>query len=393
MIRHPRVLLMPSPVSSGSVGTTLKAIGLAHLLKKRGCQVRFVMGGELGAFVSRQGFAVAACPTPEYVGNTQSIHNIVNFIQWTGLADADFVEQAVEAEIAAIREFHPDVIFAEARPSAAISAAATGVPLVTVASWPMHPDFPENRLAINQPLEAFNRQLQRYGLAEIQHVAELLFLRSTLKISPSLPELEPELQAVPEIRFVGHMLDRTVDETQLPPWYHSWRTAPLILVYLSVGAITPELYLRTLPEAFQDLPFNVLCACGFHFAVGADDLAKFRGNVRFVRFVPMQAVIGEASLVIFHGGQDTMLTTLLHGLPSITIPGQHFERRYNALQMVQLGASHMLPVHAFRARRLAHVTREILQGNYAARSKELARSFSRFGGSEQAIDFLLAVAS
>lgn len=393
MIRHPRVLLMPSPVSSGSVGTTIKAIGLAHLLRKRGCQVRFIMGGELGTFISRQGFPVAACPTPRYAGNTQAIQNIVDFMQWTGLADANFVEQAVEAEIAAIRDFHPDVIFAEARPSAAISAAATGVPLVTVASWPMHPDFPENRMAVEQPLEAFNRQLRRYGLDEIQHMAELLFLRSAMKISPSLPELEPDLQTVPGLRFVGHMLNLTADETQLPPWYHSWRRAPLILVYLSVGAISPELYLRTLPGAFQDLPFNVLCACGFHFGVGADDLANFRGNVRFVRFVPMQAVIEGASLVIFHGGQDTMLTTLLHGLPSITIPGQHFERKYNAMQMVQLGASYILPVHAFRARRLAQVTREILQGNYVTRSKQIAQCFSRFGGPEQAIDLLLTVAS
>lgn len=390
MVRRPKILLMPSPVSSGSVGTTTKALGLARLLKMRGCEVRFVIGGRLAELVARNEFMVEPYPVPTCARTTQPIQNIIDFIQWTGLADADFVEQAVDAEIAAIRSFRPDVIFAEARPSAAIAAAATHVPLATIASWPMHPCFPENQAVTEQPLAAFNRQLQRYKLPEVQHIAELLFLRSDLKISPSLPELEPELQTVPGIQFVGYMLDTSHAESQLPGWFRSWNTALLILVYLSVGAISPELYLRTLPNAFAGMPFQVLCACGFHFGLEEGALLPHQGNVRFVDYVPVETIIKDVQLVIFHGGQDTMLTTLLHGLPSITIPGQHFERKYNALQLERLGASRMLPVHAFRARRLRQVTEEVLQGNYANRSQALARRLESFGGTGQMIELLLS---
>jgi UDP:flavonoid glycosyltransferase YjiC (YdhE family) len=392
IVRSPRVLLLPSPVNSGSVGSVTKHIGLAKLLTQRGCQVCFGLGGKLGALVREHGFTVVDCPVPIYAGTTQKISNIVDFIQWTGLADPEYIAQAVKSEISIVRSFRPDIIFAQARPSAAIAAAATQIPLATIASWPMHPAFPANRSAIDRPLPVFNQQLQHYRLSEIQHTAELLFLRSTLKISPSLPELEPELQQVSDIHFVGYMLDLKKEQKRIPSWLDGWLCHPLILVYLSVGAISPQVYLRTLPEAFESLPFNVLCAGGFHFHLHNEDFAHHQGRVRFVDFVPIQNLIEKAELVIFHGGQDTMLMTLLHGLPSIVLPGQHFERAYNASQLERTGATRRLPVHAFRPRRLQQVVQEVWQGTYSVKSKELAGRLQGFKGAEQAIDLILEAA-
>jgi UDP:flavonoid glycosyltransferase YjiC (YdhE family) len=390
MSQEPRVLLLPSPPSSGSVGSVTKMLGVARSLRARGCQVRFVVGGKLAELITRNGFTVAPYPEPRPAATVQPIRNIADVIQWTGMADPDFVEAAVEAEIAAIRDFRPDVVFAETRPSAAISVPALGVPFAVIASWPIHPDFPANRECSEQLLAVFNRQLKRYQLPEIENVAELLCLRGDVKLAPTLPELEPELQVVPGVQFVGYILDVKRDDSQLPAWYRGWHKRPLIFVYLSVGAISPDLYLRIIPAAFEELPFDVLCACGFHYDLKA--LSQATGNVRFERFIPTQAVIEDACLVIFHGGQDTMLTTLLHGLPSLTIPGQHFERVYNATQLARLGASKMLPVHAFRPRRLQAVVEEVLNGLQASASRGLSLRFQNYGGTEQCADILLSTA-
>ena len=79
-----------------------------------------------------------------------------------------------------------------------------------------------------------------------------------------------------------------------------------------------------------------------------DSIDKFdiSKNIKFERYVPTAAIMDKTVLTIFHGGQDTMLTTLLYGVPSITIPGQHYERDYNSAKLESLGASVKLPVHA-----------------------------------------------
>lgn len=393
MPRRPRVLLMPSPVASGSIGSVTKMIGTAHALVLRGADVRFVVGGRLAELVAQHGFAVERCPTPQYSGDISPIRNVVDFITWTGMAAESYVQHAVESDIAAVTSFKPDVVFAEARPSAPIAAEATGTPLVTVAGWPTHPEFPDNRAATDQPLDVFNDQLRRYGLREIRHVAELIFMRSDVKISPSLPDLEPELRDVQDVHFVGYMLDVTKKNEHMPAWFDDWYQTPFLLVYLSVSAISPQRYTATLTEAFRDSPYRVLCACGFHYEVDYGALRSHNDNVRFVEYVPIQNVINRAQLMIFHGGQDTMLMALLHGVPSITIPGQHSERRYNAAQLERLGASRTLPVHAFRLGRLRRVVEEVLQGPYGARSQKLSDGARAYRGTDEAAELILGAAA
>lgn len=383
-----RVLLLPSPVSSGSIGTVVKALGIARSLRKRNVQVCFSIGGKLAHLIEKNGFSVLPSPLPQASPTIRPISNMIDVLTWTGLANENFIEAVVKAELRAIDEFKPDLIFAETRPSAAISAAVANVPLATVASWPMHPDFPGNYSDSEKDLEIYNRILKHYKLPAIRSATELLFLRSDIKISPSLPELEPDLQAVPGTQFVGYMLDTTFKAKDVPTWYFHWRRHPLIFIYLSVSAINPDIYLKTIPETFKDLPFDVLCACGFHYAI--KDLQDVVENVRFVDYIPVQAIIKDASLIIFHGGQDTLLMTLLHGLPSITFPGQHFERQYNAKQMAKQGATKLLPVYAFRQQRLRNVVTEVFQGSYKQESQRLSLRLQQYGGTEQGIDILLS---
>jgi len=390
MSKQINVMLLPSPPNSGSVGCITKSIGIAHELEKRGCKVCFVMDGKLADLISENGFQVYKYPVPKQKGIIQRIENIVDFIEWTGMADPDFIEQSVNAEIEAIRDFKPDVIFAEGRPSASISAPAMGIPTVMIAGWPGHPEFPSNINSSRNSIKHFNKQLQRFKLMEIDNIAELMYMRADVKLAPTIPELEPEIAIVKGIKYVGYILDLSYDESKVPKWDRKLYDYPQIFIYLSVSAIPPELYISVVNEAFRDLPYRVICACGFHFSLKS--LPTNSGNIKFEWFVPAQSVIKDTSLVIFHGGQDTMLTSLLHGLPSITVPGQHFERDYNATQMVKNGVSKKLPVHAFRPSRLRADVNEVLNGPYLNASKKLSEKLSRYNGTEQCVEILIDTA-
>ncbi|BCJ94838.1 hypothetical protein acsn021_24070 [Anaerocolumna cellulosilytica] len=344
----------------------------------------------MGDFIRKQGFKVYEYQAPIPTGKEQTINNLVDFIEWTGMTDEEYIEQSIKAELAAIRDFKPDVIFAEARPTASISARIASIPTVMIASWPCNPEHPLNSKESGRSIRAYNNQLVKYNQKEINNLTELFYMRADVKLAPTLPELEPEMKNIEAIKFVGYILDIENDNSTLPNWYDNWLKLPQIFIYLSVSALSPVLYSEVITETFKDKPFRVICGCGYHYQLKS--LPTNLPNVKFERYVSVPAIIKDTSLIIFHGGQDTMLTSLLHGVPSITIPGQHYERDYNSSKLAELGASKKLPVHAFRPTRLNSVIEEVMNGDYRFRCRELSQTLSKYGGTEQCVDIILSTA-
>jgi hypothetical protein len=317
---------------------------------------------------------------------------VEDVIVWTGMADPQYVGAALQAESDAVKRFKPNVIFAETCPTAAITASASDIPSVMIGSWPGHPDFPSNQKSTGKNLGTFNYHLKRLGLPLINNIAELLYLRATVKVAPTIPELEPEMQAVPGVRFVGYSLDTEYEASRLTAECREWIKRPLLFIYLSVSALPPGLYFDIITDSFKNSPYQVLCACGFHYNI--QELPAPSDQIRFEKYVPTQAIIKDTALVIFHGGQDTMLTALLHGLPSICIPGRHFERRYNAEQLERLGAAKILSLHAFRPKRLPAVVAEVLNGSCRDISQRLAEKLRfEYGGTDQCAKIIIETGS
>ena len=379
---------MPSPPNSGSVGSVTKCIGLAKELKRRGGEVRFVMGGKLEELIRSNGFMVYRSPIPNIDGRVSSINSAVEFMKWTGMTHPQYLTESVLAELQAIEDFKPDVVFAEARPSASISVRIAKVPSAMIASWPIHPAFPANRNCDGVETQAINRILAKYHLPEIKNITELMFQTADLKIAPTLPELEPELQKFRDIYFNGYILDTVTTDIDSQIFEFMKINKPLIFIYLSVSALSPEVYKEIILQTFKNMDVKVLCCCGYHYSF--TELDSPADHICFKKYVPTNAVIDQASMVIFHGGQDTMLTTLLHGLPSITITGSHFERVYNAEQLVKLGVSIHLPVYAFRPGRLNEAVCDIISGSYSEKSRILSKRLKKYKGSAQCANLLLS---
>lgn len=380
-----RIMLLPSPPSSGSIGSVTKCLGIAKKLEQRNCKVCFVIGGELKKFVEEKGYYSYDYPVPIPKKTMINIQSAVDFIDWTGMAEPDFAEAAVEAELKAIKDFKPDVIFAETRLSAAISAEIAGIPTVMIASWPITPDFPQNRMHQGRLEGVYNKILNKYHLQEIENVTELFYKRATVKLAPTIPELEPDL-IDKDINFVGYILDESEKEQKLPEWYDTWNYDKKIFIYLSVGALIPDLYMQIIMDTFKDSPYGVMCGCGFHYSISS--LSSQYENIKFEKYLPAASIIKDTNAVIFHGGQDTMLTTLLNGVPSLTIPGNHFERDYNATNLEKLGVSKKLSVTSFRPIRLRNEVDKILSQPYLEKSAKMKEEMKKYGGTDECVRIL-----
>lgn len=376
-----RFLVMPTPMGHGTVGLVVRALSVGRALRRQGCEVRFIIGGQYREMVEREGFACYDAPLPEPAGTLEPLTSVSDSLRWTGMADEAFVAALLDAEAEAFSDFRPAGAWAEFRPTAAISAPAAGVRLAANAGWPVHPEFPPNRAA-DATADVFNVHLRRFGLAPVDRSADLAFVRSDLALAPSFPDLEPELAGIPGVVFYGHTVGPEWSAAPLPPWYDAWRGAgPLIFVYLSVTGLDPSLYAEILVDAFDEGPYRVLCATGYHFGLSA--LPAGTDRVRFEWFVPAR-IVADCAAVISPAGHDTILTALYHGVPLVSVPGVAYEREYYAARLEALGLGVTLPVTAFRPSRLRRAMERVTDGTYAARCRAISNLMRALGGPDAA---------
>ena len=142
-------------------------------------------------------------------GTFHPLRNLSDVAVYLNLTREDYLRHALAAEQSAVDSFQPDVLFSEFKLTAPITAAACGLPLVSTACSPADPRFvsdlfeERSSTQMEEANAGFNKILSKRGLPLIHDVAELFFSRSTVKIAPTLPELEPLLADVPGVPLRG----------------------------------------------------------------------------------------------------------------------------------------------------------------------------------------------
>ena len=90
------------------------------------------------------------------------------------------------------------------------------------------------------------------------------------------------------------------------------------------------------------------------------------GNIHIAKRWDFDELLDEAVLFINHGGQNSIVDGLLHGVPQMMIPGKVFERKYNADSVAENGAGVVISVENFDPTHIREVSEQIFQ------SKELS---------------------
>lgn len=391
-----RILFFPLITRGAALGTISRCLAIAEVLREQGHFAFFVTGGPTSRYVAESKFEYQEGPVPDPPGPLHPIRNLADVALFLNLTNKDYVRRSFEAELTAIDHFQPDAIFSEFKLTASISAACSGLPLASTACSPAHPGFvsplfPKTGGIRDKAVAEFNCLLDEQGLSPVQDVAELFFMRSDLKIVPSSSELEPLLQDVENLYYVGYLLYDRWERAPLPPDLLKDAAAPLLVfAYFSVGEIGPDRYLQVLPKAFDHTEFHVVVAVGSHPQLPA--LPESTPNVKYIRFVPGSSILERSDALIFHGGQNTAMAALLHGVPSLIIPGSDFERNFNARSIARISAGIHMEADAFTSDQVLHATRRLLKGRYSQNAEVHGQYLKELGGPARAAELVLSAA-
>ena len=190
----------------------------------------------------------------------------------------------------------------------------------------------------------------------------------------------------PSFHYTGPFFDQTGREEVCFPWHRVDSSRPLVFVSMGTLQNGIERIFRVVAETCADLPVQLVISLGG--GLSPEIFGDLPGKPILVRYAPQLQLLSRAALTIFHGGLNTALESLAHGVPMIAIPIT-FDQPEVAARIVWTGTGKMIPISEFTPERLRTEMREIL-GNpeYRSKAKLLQKQISAINGVQRAADIV-----
>lgn len=264
----------------------------------------------------------------------------------------------------AIRDFKPDVVYAEFRIAAIVASKLENVKVVTGFSYPASKPFASNP----EYSEGVKRFIQENKLSPIESVLDI-FNWADLKIVPSSYELEPINDE--NVVFTGPFF--------VPNIKSGDHNKSKIIAYMGTGTISPNEVINTLTRALDQTNFQIYIA--------TEQVKPYRkNNINVDKKFDFSKLMPEAIAYINHGGQNSIMTGLIYGVPQIVCPGNVFERRYNAASIANLKAGVALETNDFNAEMIKNIVNDFnVNKIYANNSKKSGEKLLSLRGTSKAV--------
>jgi UDP:flavonoid glycosyltransferase YjiC (YdhE family) len=166
---------------------------------------------------------------------------------------------------------------------------------------------------IRKPVKRIKPILKLCNYDNIHTIFDLLLGDFNL-IADTAEFLPNELRIPENCRIVGPLTWSGWDKDSNFP-LHKLESKPII--YITMGStIEAKPTLLKLIESLKGLPYNIIISKG----QTEFDQQEFPDNVFIYSFVPGNYVASKSSLVIYHGGHETLMQVLSCGTPSLVIP-------------------------------------------------------------------------
>jgi len=253
-------------------------------------------------------------PIAQRLGITsrKTVGSFDEVLWFTGNLDYGYLSASVESVRKAIHDFRPDVVYSEFNFSAIIASRIEQIPLCVTVSYPTQHEYAHRP----ELAKGVNRLLSEFGMREVESALKL-FEWADKSFCLSIAELEPIIK--PDLYFCGTL--KTVCSEKKAS------VRDKIIVYMGSGTVSPEKTLNIIREAFKDGRYEIYIA-------SASLRENDTGNIHIAKRWDFDKLLDEAVLFINHGGQNSIVDGLIHGVPQIMIPGKVFERKYNAQSVV-----------------------------------------------------------
>lgn len=200
--------------------------------------------------------------------------------------------------------------------------------------------------------DSIERNALRLGLPPRRRIEDCL--SPTLQVSQMVPSLDfPRKALPPGFHYTGPFRGEAPQEFELPPG----DARPL--VYCTLGTLQGSRagIFRKVARACAKLDLRLLISQGNR---GRLDPAALPGNPLVYDWVPQEAVLARADLVVCHGGMNSVLEPLAAGLPLVVMP-LAFEQAAIAARLEHAGVAKALSRRT-SARQLAGAIAEVRAG-------------------------------
>lgn len=324
--RRQRILFVGQAVSLAHVARPLR---LAQEVDRREWDVCFACDERYRRFVAQVGLPFRALPSmaPDEFRK--------RLARGAALADETSLARGIEADVALLEEFRPDLVLGDFRLSLGISAELAGVPYAnlcnahwsprTALAFPV-PELPVLRHAprLLAPLmklgapavfrrhaAGFNALRRRFGQAPVEDLRAMYTL-GTWTLFADLPELAPCTELTPHERYLGPVIWGP-DEPLPAGLLGDGDARPL--VYATLGASGTHRVVAALLEALGALPVRAVLA-----TAGRPMHESLPPNVKALPYVAATKVLPHAAACVFNGGCATGYQALAAGVPLLALP-------------------------------------------------------------------------
>ncbi len=234
------------------------------------------------------------------------------------------------------------------------------------------------------PMNAARRELGLSPLADV--FEQIQRLPRTLVLAPREFDFVPtHLPA--SVQYVGAQLD---DPAGLLPWSSPWPEddkAPLVVASLGSTYQRQEKTFGSIVEAFSQLPVRGLATYGSIEPPRATPPA----HVCVAASAPHATVLPQASVVVCHGGLNTVLKALSHGVPLLVMPFGR-DQKDNAARVVAAGAGLTLRSSASPTAISRAVRRLLDEPSFREQARRLAATINRDTQDDRAVEELETLA-
>jgi len=310
---------------------------MAETMKAKGDECMFAIGTEGKDFIEKAGFRTKTIPEID----SESFKNDRG---WKWLTKKYFLDN-LNAELVIIDEFNPDIIIFDFRFTTALAAKikskhsisilhASAISLILetkktaieiMSFVDSHSEksiktkfvqfmFPKIfSYFLKKPIRKLKSILTKHNYTNVKIVFDLLL--GDINLIADIPEFISNTLKLPEnFHIVGPLTWSGWDKDE----NFSLRgldSKPII--YITMGStIEAKLTLLKLIDSLKDLPYNIVISKGKNEL----NISEKYENVHPYAYVPGNLVASKSSLVIYHGGHETLMQVLSCGVPSLVIP-------------------------------------------------------------------------
>jgi len=318
----------------GADGHFLPMLPLATALQTVGHDVLFVTGSEYCAEIEERGFDVVGVPGDSFswdwrVGRQDAVRGLtgVDRVRYTIEA---FLEQSVvhaRQLVDVYRRIRPDVAVREKSAWGAwLAGELVDVPVASFDFAPVPAELFRELVG-----DLFQKARAQVGLP---HDDDLGSLDRWLTIVGAPPRWCP----AECFRPTTHLFQPPSDPPggSPPSWFDAMPDRPT--VYVTLGTIFNEApgVFDLIFRAVTHLDVNVVATVGQ--TIDPATFGRLPDHVHLERYIPQGLVLPRCSAVIAHGGYGSVMGSLRHGLPIVTIPLVAADNVINAGRIEQLGA-------------------------------------------------------